>query len=245
MIDLKKLIAVSRPPSDPKEWLADAEAGVDYLLSQASEDETIIYASLSSTLVHGVLALRKNVTPPDHDDLLQVMIMPDATWSITHVSGGGQPDRVYLAPPLDRHDGKSLVGGETLVVRRRFELVDKGKSRTEVSQKLVHSLNLYWRDEESAYCRFDDNGDIEPVLRVTDLERLTGDTSGILVTIKTRDLARYMVVTDTVLLTKFDFTRVILGSFTRGRSQANTRHAARTSSTMPLLKPMQATPMAF
>ena len=119
----------------------------------------------------------------------------------------------YLAPPFDAFNGRALVGGEKLVVRRRFESVDKGKTRTEVSQKLVHALNLYWLDEESAYCRLDENGDIEPVLRVIDLERHTEGNAGLLVTIKARDLARYMVVTNSVLVTKFDFTRVVPSAF--------------------------------
>jgi hypothetical protein len=31
MLDLTKLIALSVPPYDPKEWLTDAEAGVERL----------------------------------------------------------------------------------------------------------------------------------------------------------------------------------------------------------------------
>jgi hypothetical protein len=214
MIDIANLMAVSIPPVDPKEWLPDAEAGVDYLLSQLRNDETILYALLQCTLVHGVLADRAKVTPPDHADLLHAMLMPDSTWSISHVSGGGEPDRVYLAPPHDHTGSEALDGAESLVARRSFTSVDKGKTRTEVSQRLVHALDLYWLDEESAFCRLDEHGDIEPVLRVIDLEPYTGQSSDILVTIKARDLARYMVVTNTVLVQKFDFTRFIPGSFT-------------------------------
>ena len=215
MFDVKKLIAATQPGVDLAKWLPNAEDSVEYLLSAATEEEVIIFAALSSALVHGVLAPKENVTPADQDDLINAMFMQDSTWAITHASGGGQPNRVYLAPPFEHPGCKSLIGSEFLVVRRSFRSVDKGKPRTEVSQKLVHALDLYWREEEKAYCRLDKNGDIEPVLRVVDLERQTGRPWDILVTIKARDLARYMVLTSTVLVTKFDFTRIRLGSFAR------------------------------
>ena len=214
MIDIANLMAVSIPPADPKEWLSNAEAGVDYLLSQLRNDETILYALLQCTLVHGVLADRAKVTPLDHADLLHAMLMPDSTWSISHVSGGGEPDRVYLAPPNDHTGSDALDHAESLVARRSFSSVDKGKTRTEVSQRLVHALDLYWLEEESAFCRLDEHGDIEPILRVIDLEPHTGQSSDILVTITACALARYMVVTNTVLVQKFDFTRFVPRSFT-------------------------------
>jgi hypothetical protein len=213
MIDLKKLIAVSQRPADDPAWLAGAEEGIDYLIDQLAEDETIIFAQLQATLIQAVLAPRDQVTPPDQADLLRAMIFSERTWSITHCSGGGEPDRVYLSDPLDDPGCESLVGGEALVFRRHFDSVDKGKTRTEVSQKLVHALDLYWLDEERAFCRLDDNGDVEPVIRVMELERQTGRSSDIVVTIKARDLARYMVVTNTALVWKFDFTRFVPGSF--------------------------------
>lgn len=148
------------------------------------------------------------------------MLMPDSTWSISHVSGGGEPDRVYLAPPHDHTGSKALDGAESLVARRSFTSVNKGKTRTEVSQRLIHALDLYWLDEESAFCRLDEHGDIEPVLRVIDLEPYTGQSSDILVTIKARDLARYMVGTNTVLVQKFDFIHATSPSGRSSRSRA-------------------------
>lgn len=207
MINLAKLIAVSRPAADDPDWLSGAEEGVDYLVAQLGEDETIIFAALQATLIQAVLAPRDQVTPADQRDLIRTMFFQDRTWSITHVTGGGEADRVYLSDPLDSPGCKSLAGGEALVFRRHFDSVDKGTTRTEVSQKLVHALGLYWLEHEHAYCRLDDHGDIEPVLCVIDLKKHTGRDGDIVVTIKARDLARYMVVSNTALVWKFDFTR--------------------------------------
>lgn len=211
MINLKKLLAIGVPPADAVNWLQDAELAVDYALSQCTEPEVIIYVSLPAAYMHAVLAQREKVTPPDPLDLLHAQFDQDATWSITYETMGNASERVYLASPLDRSGSKSLDGAEFLVARRHFESVDKGKARTEVSQKLVHALRLYWRDEENAYCRIDKNGDIEPVIRVIDLEDQAD--WGTVVTINARDLARYIAVTNTALVTKFDFTRVRSGYF--------------------------------
>ncbi len=213
MIKLDKLIAISQFRNDDSKWLSNAEDGVDYLISQLSEEHTIIFAALEATLIQAVLAVRDKVSPADQEDLSRAMILQDRSWSITHCSGGGMPDQVYLSDPLEQAGCKSLVGGEALVFRRHFDSVDKDGTRTEVSQKLVHALDLYWLDEERAYCRLDEHGDIEPVLSVIDLGGQTGRKGDVVVTIKARDLARYMVVTKTAFVWKFDFTRFVPSKF--------------------------------
>lgn len=207
MINLTKLVAVSQPSGDDPTWLTGAEESIDYLIGQLAEDETIIFAGLRATLIQAVLAPRDQVTPVDQADLVRANVFQDRTWSITHVSGGGEPDRVYLADPLDHPGCRSLIGGEALVFRRHFDSVDKGTTRTEVSQKLVHALDLYWLDEEKAFCRLDEQGDVEPVVRIIDLRPHTGRDGDLVVTINARDLARYMVVANMALVWKFDFTR--------------------------------------
>jgi len=213
MFKVQKLIDISLLPAEPDEWLTDAEAGIDYLVSQFGEEETILYTNAGCSFIHSILAPREQVSPPDHDDLLRAMLMPDSTWAINYVTGGGEADRVYLAPPHDSPGCRSLAGCEALISRRWFDSVDKGKSRTELSQKLVHALDLYWLDEQNAFCKLDENGDIEPIIRVIDLEPKTGEASDILVTIKAAELARYMAVTNMALVQKFDFTRYKPGAF--------------------------------
>ncbi len=85
--------------------------------------------------------------------------------------------------------------------------------RTELSQQLVQALDLYWLDEEAAYCKLDEHGDIQPIIRLRDLSEALGQNSATLVTIDAEQLHRYMAVTDTALVTKFDFTRYPSGSF--------------------------------
>src|SRR3546814_2353297 len=65
------------------------------------------------------------LTPEAVAELEHAHIDPMSHWALEHVSGGGEPDRMYLADPLDHRGCSALVGGEQLVFRRHFTDVDK------------------------------------------------------------------------------------------------------------------------
>jgi len=201
------------PKEDSQSWLVNAEDSIAYLKLSAESDDIVIYASGSSVLVHGVLAPTANLTPPDGDDLQNANIpMPDDSWCIQRVWGGGMGHRMYLEAPLSS-SSKSFQGGEKLIFRRSFNGVHEGSSMIELSQKLIHSLDLHYMPERSAYCRLDSRGDIEDVIKVVQLNK--GSTWDYLdvVIIRRKDLDAYMALTNTSLVLRFDFTRVRWGSF--------------------------------
>src|SRR5262249_20778992 len=159
----------------------------------------------------GVLVPVKGLEAIDHDELSREFVMPDASWIIEHVSGGGQPDRVYLAPPL-RHLGASIEGGEKLVFKRFFAGRDD-ETPVEISKKLVHALDLHFLEERNAWCRLDDDGDIVEVVKIV-CESFADWTHNVtVVTVLTKDFAEYMRLADMALLYFFDFTRTQLRSF--------------------------------
>jgi hypothetical protein len=130
-------------------------------------------------------------------------VRPDSTWCIQHASGGGEPDRVYLEGPLDSLSD-AVKGGEKLIFCRSWP----GGTDTplELSQKLVHALNLYWVAHRSAYCRLDANGDIEEVISVVHID--TGhDYPGVVVVIDSQDLFEFARLADMSLFFFYDFTR--------------------------------------
>ncbi|MDO9225856.1 MAG: hypothetical protein Q8M09_02535 [Pseudomonadota bacterium] len=78
------------PKEDSQNWLVNAESSIDFLRLNSASDEVVIYASGSSVLIHGVLAPTAKVSPPDGKDLQDSNIpMPDDSWSIQRVWGGG------------------------------------------------------------------------------------------------------------------------------------------------------------
>lgn len=131
-----RLLAISRAPSEPDtNWLCDAEDSVAFLKTNAQSDEVVIYASGPAVLIHAVLAPTSQVTPADHDDVLNTFVQTDDSWRIERSYGGGHGHRVTLEAPLS--SSGPLTGGEKLVFRRSFHGVHKGESQIELSQKLV------------------------------------------------------------------------------------------------------------
>jgi hypothetical protein len=196
------------PDAGKAEWFLGAEDSIAFLKSNAHRDEIVIYATADAVLIHGVLAPTEQVTPADQADLLNSYIMPDSSWCIQRAWGGGEGHRIYLEPPLSDPGCKSLVGGEKLIFRRSFTGVAGGPAPVELSQKLVHSLDLHWVEERSAYCRLDKRGDIEDVIRVIRPKGPQAQEREVVVTILVKDLGTYMAVAGMSLVLKFDFTRV-------------------------------------
>lgn len=187
---------------------------MSYLKANSESDDLVIYASAKSVLVHGVLAPTSKVTPPDGYDL-QHGLFPsvDDCWAIQRVWGGGQGHRIYLEPPLSSSGSKSFGNGEKLIYRRSFHGMQQGPAPIELSQKLVHSLNVYFVPERKAYCRLDHRGEIEDVIKI--IQRKSADAlDGLdVVTILRKDMDKFMALSETSLVLRFDFTRVKWGSF--------------------------------
>jgi hypothetical protein len=197
------------PKGDASEWLSSAEDGVAFLKQNAMASTMVLYASVGNVLIHSVLAPLKRLDPPNQRELGHDFIMPDDTWMFEHVSGGGKPDRVYLAPPMDRLS-QTLRAGEKLIFRRSFAASER--SPVELSQKLVHALNLHFVEERNAYCRLNEDGDIENVITVIEIPGDFWDR-GTVVTILAKDFAEYMCLSDMGAVIFFDFTRTERGNF--------------------------------
>ena len=211
---LTDLEAISRvPDSRSVSWLVDAEDSIEFLRRNAENDEIVIYARTKCALIHGVLALKRRLTPDEISRLQHCKIpFPDDSWRIQQAWGGGRGHRMYLEPPL-ASVAESLAGGEKLVFRRSFTGVDRGPSPIELSQKLVHSLDLHFVPERSAYCRLDSRGDIENVIKIIRLNQDSDWDSIDVVTIQREELDKFMALSKTCLVLRFDFTRVRWGNF--------------------------------
>lgn len=208
------LLPIARvPDSDRGNWLESAEESVSVLNCNLKADEILLYASGPCLLIHSVLTPDEIVEVPDHKDLDRAHIMSDDAWCIQKSYGGGKGHRVYLEPPLSNAGFNSLVGSEKLVFIHSFEGVKNFEPPIELSQKLVHALDLYYLDERSAYCRLDGKGDIENVITIhhdathDPWERVRA------VTIRSHDLATYMALSGASLVTLFDFARFAKGGF--------------------------------
>ncbi|WNJ99235.1 hypothetical protein L2D14_15355 [Thalassospiraceae bacterium LMO-JJ14] len=211
---LTNLQAISSAPRDDEaNWLVDAEGSIDFLRANAENEDIVLFASTKCAVIHGALALTDQLTPEaicnaQHERFPQL----DDGWKIQQAWGGGQGHRMYLEAPLE-FSSKVFVGGEQLVFRRVFYDVEEVEPAFEMSQKLIHSLDLHFLPDRQAYCRLDSRGDIEEVIKVVD-HKGGGDWDWFrVVTIRRRDLDKYMALSNTCLVFRFDFTRVRWGNF--------------------------------
>lgn len=211
---LADLLAISNSTvPDDRTWLVGAEDSINFLRQNGSNDEIVIYASTRSVLIHGVLGLTRKLTQESISELQNRNIpMPDDSWSIQRVWGGGKGHRMYLELPL-ASVSDALSGGEKLIFRRSFIGVSHGPTPIELSQKLIHSLELHFVPERHAYCRLDSRGDIEDVVRVIHQDGESDWDSLDAVVIQRSELDKFMALSKQCLVIRFDFTRVRWGSF--------------------------------
>jgi hypothetical protein len=223
---LRSLSTISEiPAKDPETWLSAAEQSVNFLKEHIiKSDRLILFASAPYVLIHTVLAPLKNLHPPDREDLSRDFVMPDDAWMIEHVSGGGRPDQVYLSPPLGRR-GNTLRDGEKLYFSRSF--AGSPRRSIEISQKLVHSLDLHFMEERNAYCRLDEDGDLEDVISVYEAREKDWLKSMTVVSILSKEFTEYMRLSDMGMVVFFDFTRVRYGSFSSWDGQQHFEHKAK------------------
>ena len=72
-------------------------------------------------------------------------------------------------------------------------------------QEFAHATGILWREEESAFCRLDENGDLEPVVSVTNPKDPKATT---LLTCKREPLEQYLAASGRTLVRFFDFMMV-------------------------------------
>ncbi|MBY3188794.1 hypothetical protein [Rhizobium laguerreae] len=208
----EKLKTLAHPPSENAGvWLGGAEDGVSFLKDHLKSNEVILFASMNAVLIHGVLVPELALQDADHEQLSREFLTTDVSWIIEHVSGGGEPDRVYLEGPL-RRLGSTFNEGEKLVFKRFFS-ARRDLTPIEISQKMVHALDLHFMTERNAWCRLDEDGDIEEVIKIIEEHSDDWSQDVTLVTILTKDFEEYMRLSNSALFYFFDFTRTQPGSF--------------------------------
>lgn len=199
---VRKLGSVPTDEELYDEWIR-AEAHLRFLEQNARSDELVIYASSMHLFVHAVAVPNDKLTPLDTADLLGWSYsVPSSVAS--YVTGGGRDD-VWVEREWSTTGARSLRGATPLLFSRYFEgWSDPDASYFELHQELAHLAEIHWRPEARAYCRFDDNGDLEPVVTITRRHESGGDFT--LVSSKWRPLEHYLAANDMSLVRLFDFT---------------------------------------
>jgi hypothetical protein len=210
---LDQMRAMSLAPSRKESfdlWLQGADA-LEFLRTDICQDEIVIYAGVDHVFIHGILVPAALLKPLDIDDLMAWNFNAYSSWGVSYAIG--DPSSICLEPPLHDAGSKTLAQGEKLVFARSFEGRPDQKHEFEILQKFVHISNLYFMYERNAFCRLDEMGDIEEVIRVLTLTKKKDGLTGTIITFGRSVLDEYMALTGTALVRTFDFTRFRSGEF--------------------------------
>ncbi|NOZ96079.1 MAG: hypothetical protein GXP47_15270 [Acidobacteria bacterium] len=209
---IERITKLDELPTEPEsfsQWIK-AEAHLDFLRSNASENELVIYASGEYTFIHTVAVANDRLTPLDQNDLLHWSLNP-YTSVASYVTGGGRED-VWVERGLSGTGTKTLENAVQLIFGRTFEgWTGQGRTYYELHQECAHLMGIHWRPEKRAYCRFNEHGDLESVVSVTSREDKGSNMA--LVSFKWEPLEEYLAASNASLVRMFDFTLLRRSSF--------------------------------
>jgi hypothetical protein len=196
---------------DYRHWVQQADF-LDFLEANRSGGEVVLYASVPPFIfMHCILVPLRALRPLDVLDVTDVMSWscnPTSSWSITHtLPDKGKLPKAWITPPLDSCGSTTLAKGEQLLFLREFDGRQEDQVYFEVSQKLTHAHGLHYVPERRAFCCFDQNGDIDEVIRITFLNDNRLRYDGRVVTVRRDVLDLHLMLTNSALVQLFDSIR--------------------------------------
>lgn len=208
---LSSLAALAVMP-DPKssEYSAWVDQGdfLEFLQDLKEQNEVILYAAPSFYFLYAVAVPTVALEPVPVADLLMWSCNPCSSWGVCQgYNEGSTKHEIWLEPPLTSCGAKVLERGEQLLFLRQFDGNRGEPSYVELSQKVAHVLDIHYVAERSAYCRIDNNGDIEDVVRIQSI------MGGRLISIKRPDLDYLLALLKSSYVLLFDSTRYESGNF--------------------------------
>jgi hypothetical protein len=126
---------------------------------------------------------------------------------------GNNEPAIWLEPPFKYESSKTLRTGEKLIFSRSFEGFDTDKHYYELLQKFAYVFNLHYVPHKKAFCRLDENGDLESVVRIINLPESGSSCAGTVIVASRRVLDEYLLISDAFAVRVFDFTRFEKNSF--------------------------------
>ncbi len=197
-----KLNEIPKLGKDLDKWF-NLRDEVSFLLN-TTEDCIPVYFTYKYFFLHSFIVSANKMRKGYIEDLL--------TWSSGIISYSysygysypkGKPKKKIFKAMSDSIGAKTLMNS-TPVIFYRFNMDYKEKSFIELNQKIEHLLDIYWLEDKGAYCKIDDNGDIEEIFTVEKDKK----NQFTLCTIKKKDLNFYLFLTNSVLVRVFDLDKI-------------------------------------
>lgn len=200
----KQLTNIDTPPAERAAFLEWVRAGqhLQFLEQSAHAKEMVVYASPKYAFIYSMAVPEELLEPVNQDDLMGWSTNP-FNGCASYVWGGGRDD-IWVERDNSGIGSKILSKGTQLIYGRTFEGWSGDDSNYfELSQEYAHLEDLHWRPEQKAYCKFDDNGDLAPIVSITKRNEQNDIT---LITFEQDSLEQYLTASNQVLVRMFDFT---------------------------------------
>jgi len=210
---LEKLLKIVTPVKEGeegfREW-SEQSSFFDLLAEQREGTSINLYSSSfnhGSLLLQSILVPFKDLDTAKPEDMMNWGTMHDS-WSCGLVYGGGEPPHLESSEPLFDIQPEAFGHGQQLVFGRSFDGRTENKHYYEVAQFLTHAHDLHWTPERRAWCRFDENGDVEDVIKWTEQAGRAGYGTAVCIAIDREIMEMQMSATETALVQLFDVTSV-------------------------------------
>ena len=190
-------------------WI-EAKAHVDFLIGNAVADEFVAHANGPFAFIHCALVPLDRLSPLNTDDLLG-WSFSSSGYRSCYLSGGVGND-VWVEHGFCDHGSKTLKSGQNLIFRRTFEgWSGEDRSYFELLQEFSHLADIHWRPERCAYCKIDEEGNVAPIVSVT--QRAEGLDRISLVSVARNELDEFLAASQLGIVRMFDFTLLRRGQF--------------------------------
>lgn len=210
---ISALCALNTVPTDENafaNWLELGDA-IEFLNENAEAEEFVLFAQAPHVFIYAVLVPEPLLNPPDVEDLMSWDCHPSQSW--TTATTFSEPPTISIEGPLAYDRSKTMAQGEQLVFSRDFDGRTGEKNEIEILQKLVHLMDLHFLPERRAYCRLNNLGDLEDVIRIKGTSSQSEGFEGALVTIQRSTFDEYLALNGSAAVRVFDFTRFRRGQF--------------------------------
>ena len=208
---LDSLINFFSAPSkkdDFPQWVSQEDV-VDFLVSDACDENIILHASAKTTLLNTVLVTKDELFESDPHEMTS-WDYNNTGWSIW---SSGDRDKSWIEPPLKGCKPNILNKGEPLMFKRSFHGVKGRENYIEISEKFLQVMDLHYMPELNSWCKLDKNGDIDEIIKVHFLDK-DSESYGTVVSIRLSVLAEYCYLTETAVVRLFDIDRIDYPNFT-------------------------------
>lgn len=191
------------PESDPEysHWLSQSDVP-EFLCEESSDDMVIIYAASDHGYIISTLVENYKTSKRLQKELPHWKFDLYSTWGVSY----SRTD-VSVTEPMSNFAPDILKASLRILIQRSYDELKPEGSYFELEQKISHLLQIHFIEERNSWCRLDENGDVEDVVKIT------GDEAMRVVLMSRNAIAEISGLENYTLLRMFDFSRFRKGNF--------------------------------